>query len=100
MRTLFLAGLMLWSCAHGASLTVYDDALLNSFGNSSWAQATDYDLANPAPTYAGSADSIKFIARNWGGLQFVASGAEFNVADYQSLTFHIHGGSAGGQKPQ
>jgi len=100
MRKLCLAALMLWSCAQGASLTLYDDALRNGFGDSSWAQAADYDLFNPAPTYAGSADSIKFIARNWGGLQFIASGAEFNVADYQSLTFHINGGSAGGQKVQ
>jgi hypothetical protein len=99
MRNFGLAALMLWSGASATSLTLYDDALRNGFGDSSWAQSADYKLANTTPTYSG-ADSIKFVARNWGGLQFVASGAEFNVADYQSLTFQINGGSAGGQKLQ
>jgi hypothetical protein len=100
MRKLGLIALMLWSCADGAALTLYSDALQNGYGDSSWAQAADYSLANTTPTYGGSSHSIKFVARNWGGLQFVAGGTEFNVADYQSLTFQVNGGSAGGQKLQ
>jgi hypothetical protein len=99
MRSLALITLLLLASTVRAasSLVLYDNALQNSFADGSWANGADYNLANSTPTYASSSDSIKFIARSWGGLQFVANGIEYNLADYQSLTFYINGGSAGGQ---
>jgi Glycoside hydrolase family 44 len=96
----FFALSLMAVAAHAvAPLVVYDDALQSGFTNGTWANGADYSLVNTSPTYGGSGDSIRFVARGWGGLQFVAS-PEFNLVDYQSLTFQVHGGSAGGQKLQ
>jgi hypothetical protein len=84
------------SSAGATSLVMYADALENGFTDQSWAAAGDYDLSNTSPVHAG-ADSIAFTPNGWGGLQFVAKGSEFNLIDYQDLTFWVHGGSAGGQ---
>jgi hypothetical protein len=100
MRKLGWLALLVWSGVNATSLTLYDDALRSSFADASWANSGDYNLANTTPKYGASGDSIKFVARNWGGLQFVANGVEYNLADYQSLTFYINGGSAGGQSLQ
>ena len=102
MRTLSALLLVLLSASANAvpPLVVYDNALQNGFANGSWANAADYSLTNTTPAFGASGDSIRFVARGWGGLQFVANSAEFNLADYQSVTFQVHGGSSGGQKLQ
>ncbi len=93
-----LALLLLSSAAAAtAPLIVYDNTLENGFADGSWANATDYSLTNTSPVYGSSGDSVRFVARSWGGLQFVASNTEFNLADYQNVTFYVNGGSAGGQ---
>jgi hypothetical protein len=96
---LLLLILIVASNAGATSLGVYSDALANGFTDQSWANGSDYDLANGSPVHAGS-DSIRFTPDVWGGLQFVANAAEFNFIDYQDLSFWVHGGSgegAGGQ---
>ncbi len=99
MRLVSMSMLVLVATAANAAapLVVYDNALQSGFADSSWANTADYSLINTTPTYAGSTDSIRFVARNWGGLQLVAGANEFSVADYQSLTFYINGGNSGGQ---
>jgi hypothetical protein len=97
MRTSPLLLLVLLAADAGAtSLSVYADALASGFADQSWADGSDYDLANTSPVHGGS-DSIRFTPNAWGGLQFVANSSEFNFIDYQSLGFWVHGGSAGGQ---
>jgi Glycoside hydrolase family 44 len=78
------------------ALDLYADALHPAFQNWSWANAADYSLANTAPVQAGSA-SIRFLPRSWGGLLFADVSNSYDAANYQSLTFWIHGGSSGGQ---
>ena len=102
MRTIS-AALLLLSCGTAGAvpaLIVYDNALQNGFADGSWANAADFNLGNTTPVFGASGNSIRFVARNWGGLQFVANASEFNLVDYQNLTFHVHGGSTGGQKLQ
>jgi hypothetical protein len=102
MRLVSIFTLSLLSvAAHAvAPLVIYDNALQGGFANGTWANSADYSLANTSPTYAGSADSIRFVARGWGGLQFTNNTTEFNLLDYQNVTFHVHGGTSGGQKLQ
>ena len=76
------------------ALVVYDNALENGFNDRSW--STTYSLTNTNPVHSGT-KSISFAASGYEGLQFVADNIEFNVIDYQSATFWIDGGSAGGQ---
>ena len=102
MRKLgLLAGLVLGANAHAVvpPLVVYGDALQGGFKDHSWAHAADYSLA-ATPAYGGSGKSIRFVARSWGGLQIVADNTEFNVADYDSVTFQVNGGSSGAQQLQ
>ena len=96
MRSLCALGLLMILRTAGAAtpLVVYDDALRNGFNDRSW--TTTYSLANTSPVHAGT-KSISFTASNFEGLQFVADNVEFNLADYQSATFWVNGGSAGSQ---
>jgi hypothetical protein len=99
---LLLAPCALIPCATAATspLVVYDNALENTFADGTWAASVDYSLAATSPVYGGSGKAIRFVAHNWGGLQFIANPAEFNLLDYQTLTFYVNGGSVGGQKLQ
>lgn len=102
MRVLFAIATLFACVAAEAAvppLVLYDDALENGFGNASWANGTDFDLASTALTYGGSSHAIKFVARSWGGLQFVANG-EFNFSDYRSVTLEVNGAASGGQSLQ
>jgi len=100
MGTLSLLLLSLALHAAVPPLVIYDNALQTPYVNGgSWANAGDYSLTNTSPVFGSGGNSIRFVARSWGGLQFVAS-PEFNLADYQSLSFQVHGGTAGGQKLQ
>ena len=101
MRALFAIATLFAASAAAAvpPLVLYDDALQNGFGDASWASSGDYSLSSTTLTFNGSSHAIRFVARNWGGLQFVANG-EFNFADYQSLSLHVNGGASGGQQLQ
>jgi Glycoside hydrolase family 44 len=98
-----LALLLLLSTAHAVSpLILYDNSLQNGFTDGSWenSPAGSYSLVATSPVYGTGGNSIQFVARNWNGLQFVANNTEFNLLDYQSLTFYVNGSSSGGQKLQ
>ncbi len=93
-RTLPLLLTCVGAPAMGVSLNIYTDSLQNGFTNQSW--STTYSLTNTSPVHSGT-DSIRFVASGYRGIQFVNNNAEFNFADYQSVTFWINGGSGGGQ---
>jgi hypothetical protein len=100
MRNVGVLALLLLSTSAGATapLVIYDGKLESGFADGSWAATSDYSLANASPVYATSSDSIRFVARGWGGLQFVDNATEFNLVDYQNVTFYINGGASGGQQ--
>jgi hypothetical protein len=95
-------GLLGWTTALLASgagaqtLELYGDSLHAAFQDWSWAAAADYSLANTTPVQSGQR-SIRFLPRAWGGLLFADPAGSYALTDYESLTFWIHGGSAGGQ---
>lgn len=78
------------------ALDLYVDALSPAFQDWSWAAAADYSLANTTPVQAGNR-SIRFVPRSWNGLLFASPSVAYDAANYESLTFWIHGGSSGGQ---
>lgn len=79
-----------------SALDFYVDALDPAFQDWSWAAAADYSLANTTPLQGGNR-SIRFVPRSWNGLLFASPSTSFDAANYESLTFWIHGGSSGAQ---
>ncbi|MEO8669929.1 MAG: glycoside hydrolase family 44 protein [Tahibacter sp.] len=75
-------------------VNLYIDSLNASFQNWSW--STDYSLNNVTPAHSGS-PSIRFVPKSWEGLLFADVANTYDVAQYESLTFWIHGGSGNGQ---
>ncbi|UXI70116.1 glycoside hydrolase family 44 protein [Tahibacter amnicola] len=91
-------GLWLWllACAPVSAQTsvpVYTDSLQSDFQNWSWGT---HALNNATPVHGGS-QSIRFDPADWGGLLFARPQSSINIAGVASLTFWIHGGSAGNQ---
>lgn len=75
---------------------LYADGLNPAFQDWSWAAAADYSLTNTLPVHDG-ARSIQFVPRSWNGLLFAAAASSLEAADFDALTFWVHGGSSGGQ---
>ncbi len=92
LLTGLLAGLGVPGNLNAQPLTVYDDVLRNSFEDWSWA---DHDLAEQGTVHSGQL-AISMDPDSWTGIFFHHSSG-LNVADYDVLTFWIHGGAAGGQ---
>ncbi len=90
---LCLAGAAAGFHAPAADLTVYDDALRNSFQDWSWAT---HNLAQASVVHAGSS-AISFEPDNWSGIFFHRDGG-ISYSQYDRLRFWVHGGSSGGQK--
>jgi hypothetical protein len=79
-----------------ADLLVYDDALQNSFQDWSWAP---HSLVNTSPVYSGTQSISVSYAADFDGVWFVKDpGPAFDLTDYVSLQFAVHGGSTGGQQ--
>ena len=89
------------ACAQ--SVTVYDDAMQNSFdgpGYSYGGVAADFDFANTTPVHGGT-KSIRLTGDNFNALAFYhTSGGSFSTAQYPVVHFWIHGGTTGGQPLQ
>lgn len=73
---------------------VYVDALAAAWEDWSWAATVN--LANPSPVHGGSASLAATITGAWGGA-YVHTDVPLPAADYDSVTFWIHGGPSGGQ---
>jgi hypothetical protein len=72
-------------------MAIYTDSLQNGWLDWGWAT---HNYANTSPVHSG-ANSVSVTAGGYQAL-YIAHGA-FNSTPYSSLTFWIHGGSAGGQ---
>jgi hypothetical protein len=94
--------LLVAGAARAQSLTVYDDAMQNTFdgpGYSYGADPTDWDFANTTPVHTG-ANSIRFIGHDFNALAFYHVGGSLSTAQYSTIHFWIHGGTTGGQHLQ
>jgi len=78
-----------------ADQAVYTDALGTGWANWSW--NTTVNLSNPSPVHQGSASIAATYTAAWAGLYLHVS-PSLSGADFASLRFFIHGGSAGGQR--
>lgn len=77
------------------SMGVFDDALVNSWQNWSWASVS---FANNNPVHSGSTSiSVHEVAAFDG---FYAHHANLDSSLYKTLSFWIHGGASGGQQLQ
>jgi hypothetical protein len=84
------------SCTDALSEHVIYDDELRDFVDWSW--ATTYDLSSTTHVHSGS-NSISFQPKNWEGVYFFLPGAG-DLADFQAISFWIHGGTTGGQNLQ
>jgi len=81
--------------ARAQNLSIYTDSLQNGWQNWSWATT---NFSNTTPAHSGS-DSIAVTPGAWAAIYLHAS-TSINTSTYASLSFWIHGGSAGGQQLQ
>lgn len=81
-----------------ADVTVFGDALGSGWQDWSWGGVTR-SFTQTSPVHAGSAAIGVSYTGGWSGLQLGAPSA-FDVTQYDSLRFWVHGGSAGGQGVQ
>ncbi len=79
--------------APSATLTIYDDTLINGWQDWSWDPIT-LNLSNSSPVHSGSHSIAVTFTGGWGGLQFGHQPA-VDLSGYDTLRFWIHGGSGG-----
>jgi hypothetical protein len=94
LALLFTLVLLLAATGQAQVLTIYDDALQNSFSDVSFGGGSNFN--NATPTNSG-AKSISFIGNNFNAVSFAHSGGSISVATYPILRFWVHGGTAGNQ---
>jgi hypothetical protein len=83
----------------GGDLLLFGDSLQNGFTDN-WSFDTSFDTNTTAPTYDGSARSVRvtYLNGNWGAWWLRREAGDVNLANYTAIRFAIHGGSAGGQQ--
>ena len=92
---LFLIPILSLAAQPTANLIIYDDALAANWQNWSWDTAVAFNASSPV--HAGSnAMSVTHTAA-WAGLSLQSS-TPFSTADYNAVTFWIHGGTIGGHQ--
>ncbi|MBK8901177.1 MAG: glycoside hydrolase family 44 protein [Anaerolineaceae bacterium] len=92
---LFLIPIFTLAAQPTANLIIYDDTLAAGWQNWSWDTAVTFNTGSP--THSGSdAMSVTHTAA-WAGLALQSSTA-FSTADYDAVTFWIHGGPTGGHQ--
>jgi hypothetical protein len=80
--------------AHAQTLTIYDDALQNTFQD--WSYGGGSNFASTAETHSGT-NSISFVGNNFNAVSLVYPGTNLTAATYPVLRFWVHGGATGGQ---
>jgi hypothetical protein len=97
LRPFLLSFLLLTTAAaHAQTLTVYDEALQNSFGDYSYGGATNF--ASTVQAHGGT-HSVSFVAgAGSSAVAFARPDPNISSATYPVLRFWIHGGTTGGQQ--
>jgi len=78
----------------GSSVPIFDDALVNGWGDWSWGVTADF--ANTSPVYGGAHSIAAAYSYDWAGLQFGRNDA-VDTSAYYLLRFWVNGGASGGQ---
>ena len=81
--------------AHAQTLTIYDEALQNTFADYSYNGTTNF--ANGDQAHGGTL-SVSFIPASGSALSFARPSPDVSSAEYPILRFWVHGGVAGGQQ--
>jgi hypothetical protein len=81
------------ACSSGLSTHVVYDDELSGFDDWSWSKS--YSLTQTSTKHSGSR-AISFTPKNWEAVYFYYP-TTGDMADYQSISFWIHGGTKGGQ---
>ncbi len=84
------------TAAQAQTLTIYDEAMQNTFDGPSYSFGGGADFASMAQAHGGTY-SIAFTGNNFNALAFFYPGANLSTATYPVLRFWIHGGATGGQ---
>ena len=78
------------------TLTIYDEAMQNTFDGPSYSFGGGADFASTAQAHGGT-HSIAFTGNNFNALAFFYPGSNLSAATYPVLRFWVHGGATGGQ---
>ncbi len=95
LLALFLIPIFSLAAQPTANLIIYDDDLAANWQNWSWNTAVTFNTSTPVHT-GSDAMSVSHTAA-WAGLALQSSTA-YSTADYDAVTFWIHGGSTGGHQ--
>jgi hypothetical protein len=90
--------LVVWFLADVAgaqTLTVYDEALQNSFDNYSYGGGSNF--ASTAEAHDGT-NSVSFVGDSFNAVSFARPTPDVSTATYPILRFWIHGGATGNQQ--
>ncbi len=93
LSLLLLASVLSPTISYAEPAVVYDDQLAPGWDNWSW--GVSINLQATAVVHSGSQSISVTYTGGWQGLQLYYPG--FSTTGYDYLTFHVHGGSAGGQ---
>lgn len=77
-----------------ADHAIYNDALTNGWDNWSWNSTLNF--AQTTPAHSGTRSVAVTMTAAWAG--FSLHHAALDTSPYESLSFWIHGGTAGGQR--
>ena len=96
LRAVFVCLLFVCSAAAEAqTLTIYDEALQNSFEDFSYGGGGDF--ASTAEAHDGT-NSVSFIGNSFNALSFARPAPDVSSATYPVLRFWVHGGATGNQQ--
>jgi hypothetical protein len=96
LRLLMLLALGVFAAAAQAqTLTIYDEALQNSFSDFSFGGGSNFSSTAQAH---GGTHSISFVGNNFNAVSLARPTPDVSTATYPILRFWIHGGSTGNQQ--
>lgn len=82
---------------HAQTLTIYDEAMQNSFDGPGYSYGGGSNFASTAEAHAGTY-SISFIGNNYNAVSFARPAPDVSSAAYPVLRFWVHGGATGNQQ--
>ncbi len=89
-------GVLAASAAQAQTLTIYDEAMQNSFDGPGYSYGGGSDFASTAQAHGGT-HSISFVGNNFNAVSFARPAPDVSSATYPILRFWVHGGATGGQ---
>jgi hypothetical protein len=94
---LLLVVLLLAGAAGAQTLTIYDEAMQNSFDGPGYSYGGGSNFASTAEAHGGTF-SISFVGNSFNAVSFARPSPDVSTAEYPFLRFWIHGGTTGNQQ--